>query len=505
MNNPAVGYDICDAGRVLVGTVISRGYSYAAFWLIDPFVSAPQLIARRGVYSHAYGVSAYGGVIVGEFIKNANSQFRAFRWTRATGMQDLGTLPGGNWSVAYDVTADGSVIVGSSTYGFDGSARAFRWTKARGMEDLNITYAKLVLTQGSLLTSARAISRDGRFIVGQGLNGNTGRYEAFLLDTCPDTADEEKFMQCLLAPWAEGQYWIPSTRPGHVGGRPNHAIDFNLISAPREECPFAEWGDPYADCNQVVVASHGGRAYTMAQARCIGYGNYVVVVSNVRPASGVENTYLATLYAHLNHFLVPNGASVSAGEPIGRAGNTGGKGGDPNSRISPHLHFEVREVEISGSRMVLGKRRQVLDLEGGTVLLHLSGQPVKVFKTCNIGSRRKPHYVGIPIRGTVSVETIPPNLGFICQPRCGGAFFDPPDEDDEEGEEDDEEGEEDDMPIVIDLSDVNGDGCVDDTDLLQVLFAFGSGTSDLAADVNFDGFVDDADLLEVLFNFGSGC
>ncbi len=53
--------------------------------------------------------------------------------------------------------------------------------------------------------------------------------------------------------------------------------------------------------------------------------------------------------------------------------------------------------------------------------------------------------------------------------------------------------------------DVNGDGCVDDADLLAVLFAFGSSGSDLPEDVNGDGVVDDADLLIVLFNFGSGC
>ncbi|MGQ9901826.1 MAG: hypothetical protein ACUVR1_06390 [Fimbriimonadales bacterium] len=51
--------------------------------------------------------------------------------------------------------------------------------------------------------------------------------------------------------------------------------------------------------------------------------------------------------------------------------------------------------------------------------------------------------------------------------------------------------------------DVDGNGCVDDADLLEVLFNFG-GTGG-AADVNCDGVVDDADLLEVLFNFGSGC
>ncbi|BCW94824.1 MAG: hypothetical protein KatS3mg018_0306 [Fimbriimonadales bacterium] len=51
--------------------------------------------------------------------------------------------------------------------------------------------------------------------------------------------------------------------------------------------------------------------------------------------------------------------------------------------------------------------------------------------------------------------------------------------------------------------DVDGSGCVDDADLLTVLFAFGSDNPD--ADANGDGVVDDADLLVVLFNFGSGC
>jgi len=50
---------------------------------------------------------------------------------------------------------------------------------------------------------------------------------------------------------------------------------------------------------------------------------------------------------------------------------------------------------------------------------------------------------------------------------------------------------------------VNGDNIVDDADLLQVLFNFGS--DDAATDTNGDGIVDDADLLTVLFNFGASC
>jgi hypothetical protein len=54
-------------------------------------------------------------------------------------------------------------------------------------------------------------------------------------------------------------------------------------------------------------------------------------------------------------------------------------------------------------------------------------------------------------------------------------------------------------------ADINRDGCVDDADLLAVLFAFGQTGSNLAEDINCDEVVDDADLLSVLFAFGSGC
>jgi hypothetical protein len=56
-----------------------------------------------------------------------------------------------------------------------------------------------------------------------------------------------------------------------------------------------------------------------------------------------------------------------------------------------------------------------------------------------------------------------------------------------------------------------GDCCVDDTDLLAVLFNFGNEynyTTQFkpgAGDVNCDEIVDDTDLLIVLFNFGEGC
>jgi hypothetical protein len=62
-----------------------------------------------------------------------------------------------------------------------------------------------------------------------------------------------------------------------------------------------------------------------------------------------------------------------------------------------------------------------------------------------------------------------------------------------------------DISVLPEEGDVDGNGCVDDADLLAVLFAFGNTGTNLPEDLTGDGTVDDADLLEVLFNFGSGC
>jgi len=178
-----------------------------------------------GTWSEAWSVSADGAVVVGR-LYYVEGQYYPFRWTASGGMQNLGTV-GGIWGEARGVSADGAMVVGWSfsdgalplalrwqndvahglgmlpdpynrswAYGVSadgavvvgyaanaaGDRRAFRWTPSRGMEDLNTTYASL-LTNGSVLIEALAISPDGRYIVGVGRNAATGRNEAFLLDT----------------------------------------------------------------------------------------------------------------------------------------------------------------------------------------------------------------------------------------------------------------------------------------------------------------------------------
>jgi len=115
----------------------------------------PELIwlgSLGGNDSDARAVSSDGSVVVGA-ADNSIGDPRAFRWTAATGIQNLGTL-GGDWSEATDVSADGSIIVGWA-YDANGIYRAFKWTSATGMQDLGAgDYSK-----------AYGVSADGSVII----------------------------------------------------------------------------------------------------------------------------------------------------------------------------------------------------------------------------------------------------------------------------------------------------------------------------------------------------
>jgi len=138
--------------------------------------------------SSASGVSADGSVVVGQsaffdFSAGGLEWNRAFRWSEATGMLDLGALPGDVYSAASATSADGSVIVGFSSSSSSGNAqrRAFIWDTAHGMRSLSdvlVDEYGLDLT-GWTLDSATAITQDGSSIVGYGVNPS-GQREAWM-------------------------------------------------------------------------------------------------------------------------------------------------------------------------------------------------------------------------------------------------------------------------------------------------------------------------------------
>ena len=98
-----------------VWLMLSGGWAQRLVWL-------GQL--PGGLESEALGVSADGTVVVGT-ARNSDGFPRAFRWTAATGMRDLGTL-GGFLSRGTAVSADGQTIVGYSSNDRN-QLLAFRW------------------------------------------------------------------------------------------------------------------------------------------------------------------------------------------------------------------------------------------------------------------------------------------------------------------------------------------------------------------------------------------
>jgi probable HAF family extracellular repeat protein len=80
-------------------------------------------------------MSTNGFVVVGDS-PATSYPVQAFRWTAATGMVSIGTLPGQSVTEALGVNADGSVVVGYDGFGGCGNNVAFRWTQATGQVSL---------------------------------------------------------------------------------------------------------------------------------------------------------------------------------------------------------------------------------------------------------------------------------------------------------------------------------------------------------------------------------
>jgi len=106
--------------------------------------------------ARAHAVSADGSVVVGEASRDTGSP-HAFVWSAATGLQGIGTTDAAR-SVAHDCSTDGAVVVGEVALGYLTRRRAFRWTAASGIQDLG--------TLGGRWSGARGVSGDGLVVVG---------------------------------------------------------------------------------------------------------------------------------------------------------------------------------------------------------------------------------------------------------------------------------------------------------------------------------------------------
>ncbi len=154
-------------------TIVGDGWGYSgreAFrWTSEDGMVGLGDLPGTYIMSAAMDISTDGSTIVG--VSSGPSGDEAFLWTNeAEGMVGIGDLEGGGfYSEALGVSADGSTIVGTSE--ILAGYTAFIWDAENGMRALDevLTAQGLDLT-GWTLEEARAVSDDGRVIVGQGIN-----------------------------------------------------------------------------------------------------------------------------------------------------------------------------------------------------------------------------------------------------------------------------------------------------------------------------------------------
>jgi probable HAF family extracellular repeat protein len=124
------------------------------------------------------------GQVVGHSDLPDNTTFHAFLWTRETGMQDLGTLPGDTYSLAIRVNDQGEVVGASLDANFN--SRAVLWKNGAPV-DLNT----LVVSNAAKLTLqlAWSINSSGK-IVGLAAT-STSEAHGFLAIPSDGDADEQ--------------------------------------------------------------------------------------------------------------------------------------------------------------------------------------------------------------------------------------------------------------------------------------------------------------------------
>jgi probable HAF family extracellular repeat protein len=158
---------------VIVGRGRSASGREAFRWTAGSMVGLGDL--PGGTFdSLATAVNTTGSIVAGN--GNSAGGFEAFRWTSG-GMVGLGFPAGTTTSFAYGMSSTGARIVGTATNG--ASNVAFLWDATNGMRSLeDILAGQGVSLGGWTIQVATAISADGTWVVGYGLNPN-GNTEAF--------------------------------------------------------------------------------------------------------------------------------------------------------------------------------------------------------------------------------------------------------------------------------------------------------------------------------------
>lgn len=143
-------------GSVIVGAATRNGVERAVRWTAATGIQ--DLGTLPGHYSAgAVGVSADGTVIAG-FSEAGSGGYFPVVWRDGSGIQSLGTRPGWIYPRASAISADGSFVVGQALA--PNGDQPFRWTAASGLQELFPAVPGFDNDIGD-------VTADGSFVVGR--------------------------------------------------------------------------------------------------------------------------------------------------------------------------------------------------------------------------------------------------------------------------------------------------------------------------------------------------
>jgi len=383
----------------------------------------------------------------------------------------LGTL-GGNSSTAYDVSNDG-VVVGQAANSA-GQGRAFRWQNGV-MTDLG--------TLGGANSGAYAVTPDGRIVVGYAQN-RQGRDRAFRWTLGVGMAD----LGTLGGNTGSSAYAVSDNGNTVVGG--------SDVSTGRPVIKPFIWEN-----NQMTRLDIGDlftRAFGVS-----GLGDLVAISSlsdflpsreafvwNRQSNSAIQLPHLPGA-GESQAYAISNSGTTVVGASYDASGSHAVRWDRSGSQFLVTALDPQRNIPSSA---------QGVSQNGGIIVGAFSDSQNRSYafrwlRTRHLIENLNTEYASLLRDGSILrvATSVSPNgryivgWGYNARTRRNEAFL---------------------LDTQVTCQshngDVNRDGCVDDADLLQVLFAFGNTGSNLGrTDINCDGTVDDADLLIVLFNFGN--
>jgi len=175
--------DINDAGQVTGYKTAPGGYYHAFRWKTGTFVDLG-VVPGFG-FSFGFAINASGQVAGNSTSSSGNSE-RLFRYTDATGLQNLGGV--GEHNVAWGINASGQVVGARG----QSQSRALLYTDAEGLRDLDTLIDPSL---GWVLMAATDINDAGQ-IVGYAFNNFTGKTHAVRLQPASEPPPQCTF-NCL--------------------------------------------------------------------------------------------------------------------------------------------------------------------------------------------------------------------------------------------------------------------------------------------------------------------